>query len=372
MKILHLNWKGYLGGAEIFTLNLAKAQQKMGYNVCVGYLSYSDLMAMMCQENNLNCAEFHMKNGFDVYHFLKYIIFLHKTKPTIIHAHDPTPLTFLTKLFYPKCIFVRHFHGTAYGNEIWERNRTLVWNRLILKFIDHYIANSLSTKSIVINKYGKKLPISTIYNGIDISEYKPQKTKAELKKEMEIDEATWIIGSVGRLHKAKGFDLFIDVAKVLLNKCQKLKFIIVGDGEIRDELIMKVREYGIFKNFIFTGFRTDIPDLLQIFDVFVMPSRWEAFGIVLLEAMAMCVPIVAFDVDGIREVIDHDCAIIVPPFDVSIMAESILRLIADSNLKSKLIENASKKIKQFDIHNIACQFINLYKNLTHRREEYDY
>ncbi len=363
-KILHLNWWGEIGGTERFTFTLASRQKAMGLQPIIGYMTNSNVWDLKCRDACVPIVEFNMKNGYDLFRFLKYIIFLYKFKPDIIHAHDPTPLVYLTKLIYPKCIFIRHIHGSSLGNEQWEKSLVILWNRLLLRYIDHFIANSNHTRSILLKKcFFPPGKVSIVFNGIDFDVFKTNKNKVTMRNELSINPEAFVIGSIGRLSKEKGFELFIEVANKLIKYNDNYKFVIVGDGDQRNFLMKKAKDLNLTQHIIFTGSRTDVPELLSVFDIFLMTSKWEAFGIVLLEAMFMRVPIVTFRVDGISEVVNERTAILIKPWDIAQMTREIILLQKDKEQRNSLINNGLIRVRDFDISRIAHQINNLYSSL---------
>ncbi len=177
-KVLHLNWQGGIGGAERFTFDLTLQQKDSGMDVVIGYMKDSNYWKIKCHELSISVVAFNMKNGFDIFHFINYLIFLYRFRPDIIHAHDPTPMVYITKIFYPKCKFIRHVHGSAIGNEKWEKSSVILWGKLFLRYVDHFIANSNHTKKILFMKYNiPERRVSVIYNGIDLHQFKSNKTE---------------------------------------------------------------------------------------------------------------------------------------------------------------------------------------------------
>ncbi len=363
-RILHLNWWGVIGGTERFTFTLASKQKAMGLKPVIGYMTNSNVWFLKCHDTHVPVVEFNMKNGYDLFHFFNYIIFLYKFRPDIIHAHDPTPLVYLTKLIYPKCKFIRHIHGSSLGNEQWEKSRVILWNKLLLRYIDHFIANSNHTRNILIKKcFLPPERISIVFNGIDFDVFKTNKNKATMRNELSINPGAFVIGSIGRLSKEKGFELFIEVANKLVKYNDNYKFIIVGDGDQRSMLMKKAKDLNLTQHIIFTGSRTDIPELLSVFDIFLMTSKWEAFGIVLLEAMCMGVPIITFRVDGISEVVNERTAIMIEPWDIAQMTEKIILLHKDKEQRNILINNGLIRVRDFDINRISHRINDLYASL---------
>nr|MQY69267.1 glycosyltransferase [Bacillota bacterium] len=121
----------------------------------------------------------------------------------------------------------------------------------------------------------------------------------------------------------------------------------VGDGELREKMESLVKELEIKDNVVFTGSREDIPKILKVMDIFVLPSLWEGLPIVLLEAMASKKPIVATDVIGNKEVVvDGKTAFLVPPKNPGRLAEKIISLIKNKPLREKFGESGRRRVEE--------------------------
>jgi glycosyltransferase involved in cell wall biosynthesis len=368
MKILHVNWSGALGGAENFALRLAKSQRDAGHDITLMYMSKSYPIGKQAISSGINIIECNMKNGYDFANFAKFIHFIKKGKYDVIHNHNGAPILNLAKIFSHSSIFINHNHGTRFRNGKQRKLNILLWNKFTYNLFDHHIANSESTKKIILSNYqilANKM--SVLYNGIQLDNFRPTRDKMSIKKEFGLSNTDKIVGIIARLVPAKGVDKFVEVAaqvtKVLINA----RFFVVGDGESRVELEEKVTKLNLRTKVVFTGARTDIANLLSIFDVFLLTSNWEAFGMVLLEAMAIGVPIVAFAVDAISEVVNNSCAILVNPGEIETMSQSVIDLLKNKSNQDKLIRAGFKRVKKFDIKWIAAKSIDIYKSLLRRK-----
>jgi len=368
MKILHLIWNGKLGGAEKFALDLANNQKKNDNVVCMGVMSRKLDIGILCDTMNIPVVEFMMSNGFDIISHICYLRFVSSYSPNVIHNHGSTPLAYFTKIHNRKVVFIDHIHGTTLGDDKWVKKRVLFTKRMADNFIDHYLVNSHYTRRIVLEKE-KILPekISVLYNGIDLTNFRPIRDKNSVRKEFGFHDSDKIVGTVGRLHPQKGIDRFIDVAKEVANLCQNVRFMIVGDGELRSTLESRVKELHLQDKIIFTGARFDIPDILSIFDLFLLTSNWEPFGIVLLEAMAVGVPVIAFAVGGVSEVVDHTCAILVSPGDVKTMSHEVITLLREKTRRDDLIRNGLVRVRRFDIKRISKCISRLYASFVQNK-----
>lgn len=168
----------------------------------------------------------------------------------------------------------------------------------------------------------------TIYHGIDVSRFDRAFDRMALRREFGLGSQAVIIGTVGRLTAQKAHDVFLRAAMLIKRRSPQARFLIVGDGELRERLERQARDWGLSGDVHFTGYRRDVPALLSLFDVFVLSSRFEGLPLSILEAMAAGKPVVATRVDGVPEaVVDGETGWLVPPGDAEVLADRILALI---------------------------------------------
>ena len=193
--------------------------------------------------------------------------------------------------------------------------------------------------------------ISLIPNASDLSRLNKSVNKQEKKREFGIDEDCCVVGTVGRLVELKGYPYLIKAASLILQKFpEKLKFLIVGDGYMSDELKDLAGNLGIADKIIFAGQRRDVPEILHIFDVFVLPSYYEGLPRSIIEAQACGVAVVATNVGGTPEVVINDkTGILVPSKDEKAIAKAVIDLLTNKD-KARRMGNAGREWvqKQFD------------------------
>lgn len=165
--------------------------------------------------------------------------------------------------------------------------------------------------------------------------------------------------AIGRLVRQKGFDVLID-AMAALPPTTRLD--IVGDGPLRDTLTARAGP-----NVRLLGRVDDLPERLATADVVVVPSRWEGFGLVAAEAMAAGAPVVASDVDGLRDVVG-DAGVLVPPADPRALAAAIAALLADPARRLAASAQGRRRSERFDIEVMVRRYEALYRSLDARRE----
>jgi glycosyltransferase involved in cell wall biosynthesis len=198
---------------------------------------------------------------------------------------------------------------------------------------------------------------TVIYNGIDQKPYARRRRR-------ESDKGP-VIGIVGRLHEQKGHAVLLKAFPAILRDFPEALVTVIGEGELRRELEGLAASLGILAHVRFAGSRTDIPDQLGRMDVFVLPSLWEGLPIVLMEAMAAGLPIVATAVDGVTEMIEHErTGLLVPPGDPAGLAAALLRMLRDRRLGRRTGDHARVvAAERFGIDRMVRETETVYKEL---------
>ncbi len=229
--------------------------------------------------------------------------------------------------------------------------------RIILVAVNHSYNIKRSLNADIIFSVNKEIFFKTIdkkrtpensfiiYNGIDLEGFEPNFHEYNL-----IKKPTIILGIIGRLHKAKGFEFAIEALKILQEKySQKIILKIAGTGEEMMNLQKKVRDLNLENNVDFIGWINDSADFFSQIDIFILPSRIETFGLVILEAMKYGKPIIATNCDGPKEILRHevDGLLIDLKSNESVphqIAKSVEKLICDEKLANNLVKNAYQRL----------------------------
>ena len=185
------------------------------------------------------------------------------------------------------------------------------------------------------------------------------------KNKLGIPQNSKVIGTVGRLVPVKGHKYLVSAAKIVTKEFDNAVFLFVGDGYLESILERQAESLGVRENIIFAGWRSDVIDVLGLFDIFVLPSLNEGMGKVLIEGMALGKPIVASSVGGIIDLVKNgDNGILVPPRDSDALAEAILKLIRNKNLSQKLGKNGKAKVyPEYDTSTMIKQIEEMYESL---------
>jgi len=254
--------------------------------------------------------------------------------------------------------------ATVHGkNYYWERLR----RRLAYRWVSRrgtMVAVSDDLKQFIVEKVG--IPASRVkvlYNGVDVL---PQCTSAEAvecREELGLPDDHQIVGVVGNLYPVKGHQYLIEGIPSILAKCPNTSFVFAGRGELDAELKAQVHRLGVEKNVLFLGLRQDIPRILAMIDVFVLPSLSEGLSMAILEAMISGKPVVATQVGGNPElVLNGETGALVPPRDSHALASSVVNLLADRRQAAEFAEKGKRRAEgQFSLRTMVCAYQSLYE-----------
>lgn len=226
-----------------------------------------------------------------------------------------------------------------------------LFNRLLYRhMLTKLIVNSEETRRCVLSENKQLVPrerIHLIYNGFDIAAFDArQSTALEPRKPGEI-----VIGTAGRLTAQKGQHLLLEAAALLRAEAPPFRVLIAGTGELDTELKAQAQRLGLHDCVEFLGFVTDMKAFHQSLDIFALPSLWEGFGFVLAEAMSMRLPVAAFNVSSIPEVVaDNSTGLLSAP-DAGLLARNLLRLMRDERLRTTLgTQGRARVLAHFEVH----------------------
>ncbi|OPL13842.1 MAG: hypothetical protein AVO38_12790 [delta proteobacterium ML8_D] len=288
---------------------------------------------------------------------------LRSTGVEILHTHGYKE-TFLGGLAARLCnakSIVRTHHGKGVMDA--GLKHRLIEKLNAVCFMDRAIAVSEDLKAFLISKNFKESIITVIHNGILADEVCPRREGSDIRAELNIEDDTIVIGTVGRLVGVKGHKYFLEGAKEILAQNENVVFVVAGDGPLFHELETEVKKLGITKNVRLIGFREDVFDIINIFDIFALTSLHEGVPMVLLEAMLLGKAIVATRVGGIPEIIsDSRNGLLTPPMDSEAFAAVSLKLIDNKSVREQLAKNAKKDAEsRYIIEKVAHSMESLYK-----------
>lgn len=358
-KILYVITSLGLGGAEKLLLYYLREldKSKYSFSVCCLRAEPNDLLPEISKYTKV--INLKIKNKFNPLVIGKLIKLFWNLKPDLIHTHlfQPRVYVSIAYLFYYRTILITQKHNSVNPRK---HNIFVLFEMLSILVNRKVIAISQSVKNSLI-KY-ELIPERKIYVLPNCIDYKEFKEIVDFRKNFR--EKPIIIGTVGRLERQKGTKYLLMAMKIILLKYPHTRLEIVGDGSLLEELKNLSSKLGISNSVVFFGKFVNVKPFYSRMDVFVLPSIYEGFGIVLLEAMASGVPVVATDVDGIKEVIlDSHCGILVPPKNPEAIANAVIKIIENPQLTQSLIDQGFTRVKLFDVQEHVMKLDNLYTNL---------
>ena len=326
-NILHISRTMDIGGAERIVYQLSsdlKDEFDSVHVASTGGLWESELSANGIQHHKI--LDIDSKNPVTVLKLLFSIHQIIKQKGiTIVHTHHRMAAFYirLLKLVHPKLIHVYTAHN-------------VFKDKLPLYGFALKNAKSVAVGEAVNKNLKEDVGITdsrVIYNGVVLKETDDQVDEI-------ISYGGIKLGCIARLSEQKGLTYLLDAMSLLTIK--DIRLFIVGEGELREELENKVKELNLQDSVIFLGYRKDIVECINSFDFCVLPSVFEGFGLVAIEAFMNSKTLVATDIPGLNEVVTNKNGVLVPAKDPAALASAIDKLATDATLRQELASQAKK------------------------------
>ena len=253
----------------------------------------------------------------------------------------------------------------------------IIFSRFSERFVDRFLVVSDALEKIMIEKHGiEPQKVVKIYNGIETDEYcisgeEIACRRSSFRKKSDLGENVPVIGVIGRLVWQKGFKYFIEAIPDVLKEFKDARFLLIGEGELEDELKVKSKKLKLEDKIIFTGFMDDIRDVLASIDILVIPSLQEGLPVVLLEAMAMKKPIVAANIEGIMEILENGVTgLLVPPGNSKALAETIINMLTHKDKALQMGLSARKIVEErFGVDIMVQKVEEVYEELLQHNQK---
>lgn len=347
-RILITNENKGFGGAEIITLELALNLISRGFFVILACRPKSKL-----HENaislNIPYEIVEMRNEIDLWAVFQLLKIVSRKKIDIIHSNATRDhvLSSIAVNYCPKINLIKTEHSFISG-KLSHLALSAYKNTDFVVCVSNALRESILKHKIATEK------LKVIYNGIEPEKFASIGHLA--------DKTGKNVGMIGHLLDMKGQIYFLRAAKILLEKEKGIEFYIAGTGPDLDMLKEESRILGIEEKVHFKGYVADIPSFMSKIDVLVVPSIEETFGLVILEAFASRVPVVAFDTGGISEIIsDKKNGLLIGARDIYALSEKIGQVLHDDLLKNSLTENAfTDFMGKFTLNRMIDDYVSLY------------
>lgn len=330
-------------GGEIWMLTAMRGLRERGHRVSLICRPETEL-ARRAIEENFPVFTMSFRGDFDPISILKTTRILRKIHPDGILTNMDKELRIAglaAKLAGVPVVLPRR--GSDYPLK-----NSLAYRFSYTKLAAAALANSESTKRTLL-KNAPWLPgkrIRVIYNGIDPKPYLSP-PKKNLREEFGISENDFVIGFVGQLDERKGIWDLLEGFRLFVREWKNTTLFLCGVGPLRGEIQEFARKNDLEAKIKLAGFRDDVPEIMKMVDVLALPSLWEGFGIVVIEAMAAAKPVIVSRASNLPEIVSEQEGILVLPNAPLELAEAFRMLVSQPKLRQKLGRNGRKRVLNF-------------------------
>ncbi len=272
---------------------------------------------------------------------------------------------------------VHTLHGVTFHDHVHPLQRRLyvLLERLAAPLSDVLITVGDDVKKkYLAESIGREEQYVTIPSGMDTQSFAkalhdPQSSRVPRRAELGFAPEDIVVGMVSRLEPRKGYTHFFDALARLAPDFPRMKALVVGEGAQEAELRARVRSLGLADRVVFTGYRSDVAEVIAAFDVAVLTSLWEGLPRVLVQYALLEKPIVTFDVEGAREVVDEGrSGWVVPKEDVTALVGALRRLLASAELRRTMGVSARERVEgRWDLDGMVRRIANVYRDVESRR-----
>lgn len=298
-----------------------------------------------------------------IYKFFELVSILRNERADIVH----------TNLHYSDIFGLSAAMFAGVGKRVVHIHSIMEKSRFELNFLKSFL---LSRASVVVcvsdataDNFRKDYPsvkteIRTIPNGIDICEFRRRFTESKYRKsDFGIPDDSFLVLTVANFKWQKGYQHLVAAAEQMDDPA--VKFVIAGYGPEERKIRQMIKGKGLERKIVLLGMRTDVPELMKIADVFLLPSLVEPFGICIIEAFTCGVPVIATKVDGIRETAsDMENAFLVDPGKPLQICDAIKKMVSRPDLREKIRLSALKRVNDFSIDIIGNRLKALYEEIV--------
>jgi len=377
-KVLLVITQSEFGGAQKYVYYLATSLPKDRYDVTVA-CGAGGLLIPKLQEAGIDVIQVpsllrEINPIQDFFAFIQLFRIIREKRPHIVHANS-TKAGFLGRLAarlagVPIVLFTAH--GFFLYEPFWRTEERFMYvciEWLGAKLSDRIIAVcEADRQKMIAYSIASPYRILVVHNGLEFSHLVSARNPQRLRQDSSEVEGK-LVGTVANFYPIKGLHYFIEGAALVKQVMPEVRLAIVGDGEQWRELRNLARQLDLDPETLFLGHRDDVPELLPLFDVFVLSSVAEGLPFALLEAMAAARPVVATAVGGVPELIlDGQTGLLVPPKDPQALAEAVISLLKNSSRARAMGLAARQRVlSHFTVDRMIAETEQIYRRLLAKK-----
>ena len=374
--IVHIIYALSTGGLENGLVNIINRSPPARFRHVIICLTAADEFARRITAEDVQVIELRKREGYDLRCYWRLRRLLQTLRPDIVHSRNMAALE--SQLCGLGLRNLKRVHG-EHGREINDlegRNWKYLALRKFMRFFVHrYIAVSRDLEGWLTSVVGvNPARVRQIYNGVDHGRFAPESVKP-----LALMPARWqelgdilVVGTVGRLTPVKDQQLLLRAVACLRESHpelgDRLRLLIVGDGPLFPALMQSVEQLGLQEVVWITGERNDVPRLLQLMDIFVLPSLGEGISNTILEAMASGLPVIATAVGGNVELVEEGFnGCLFPVGDHQSLSDAMVSLLRDKEERARQGANARERVRRdFDWGRTVGAYLSVYDELLGR------
>lgn len=372
-RVFYMMGSARLGGSESQVVEIARRLNSGRHRVTMGCLTADGPFIEVLRQAGIPVVEFPVSGGLlrprGIYQLLRLAWFLRQGRFDVVHTHDlwsnllGVPAAWLARV--PMIISSRR--DLAHFWWYTPRNRKIL--RHVQNLSTFVLTNSEAVRDFLVREDGfAPTKLRVIRNGVDFVRFASARGKRDHLLP-RVNHNHKLVAVVANMNlPVKGHTYLIEAARTICRALPQTTFLLIGDGRQRPKLEQQVRGLGLEENFLFLGYRKDVPELLSCCDLSVLASTAEGLPNAALESMAAGLPVVATSVGGTVEVIEDGVSgLLAPPRNPEILAQAILRVLQDQELARRLAEAGQERARtHFSFTRVLLELKELYEESQHR------
>ncbi|MBS0266752.1 MAG: glycosyltransferase [Planctomycetes bacterium] len=374
LKVVHLVISLDCGGMERIVLDLIREGKKRGQIVSVICMERPGTLSADAEAlgGHIYCLQ--KRPGLQLSTFKRYEALLRELQPDLVHSHSIGCLFYCGPAARSLGIPVVHTeHINNIGHPMAGRfqrwRKTWLWS-WAARFCQRFVCVSADIAAVLEQqRIVPKAKLRVLLNGIDTGRIASAESSAELRESLQIPAGARVVGTVGRLNPIKSQHLLVRAFAKLKPQFPDTHLLLVGDGPARAQIESLVSELQLADSVHLAGYQSEPQNYLKLMNVFALPSSLEGLPLVILEAWAAGLPVVATAVGGVPDLIRHgDNGYLIPRGDELALQESLTNLLKDSSLAESMGQRARQEaVSQYDLSRMAGDYATQYRELLDGR-----
>jgi len=359
-RVIHINTERGWRGGEVQTLVLARGLARRGHP-CLLVAPPASPLQGKAEMAGLPVAPLRSRGEFDLFAVARLARLFRSFRPDLVHYHTSHAITLgtLASLRSGRVAAI----ATRRVSFPLSRNPLARWK--YTRRVDRVIAVSHGILELLAAAGVPRERINVIPSAVDLDRFRELPAREESRESLGYAQSDFVVGAIGHLAEHKGHAVLLEAVRHLAPQHPALRFLLVGQGELKDDLLRRIRTLGLEARVRLLGFADEVAEILPALDVLAFPSlSGEGSPAVLKEAMACGVPVVASRISGVEEVVrDGAEGILVPPGNAAALAEALVRIASDRSLGIEFGRRGRERAREFGADKMLDATVAVYRAL---------